>query len=611
MISSRFKPTRRSLRFVRPAVGVGLAALTIAILRVSWLRWMDPFVDFGREVYMPWRILAGEHPGRDFVHLYGPFSAYFNAGLFATFGVAIRTLVGANLVIFAGIAAGLFVVTRRAFGFLPAAVAVAVAIPVFGFAHYGGINNYTYAAPYAHEATHGMFFLLLALVCLGDRRAFALRPGSGLVAGLLFGLCCLTKTEYVLVAAILWTACLARLVLTPTLRPRAGPWVAWNGVGAALVFGIAWVALLTALPASEAARSVFNAFLAPFSFRGLSHSTLGLRLLGADRLGENLQALALVGAAALAALALVAWLARRSGSAGAGAQWALLALVGGSAVAAILTVPWLLAGTAFPGLLLGGMAWLRFRRSDLSQTGARGSLRSWNQWLFFLAAGGMLARMIFDPTVNHYGFFQALLAGTWVMGFLVGEWPRVGGNTRLLRLGLAGAVVVVLAGGANALWQRSLEYYRKKETPIGDGGDRILGYRPEVYGLPQAWSQVSAHLAARTPPTSTLLVIPEGISLNYWTRRKHPLRILDLLPATLALNGRDVLLDLSASPPDTVVLVSRDMTEFGYRAYGEDERSGKPILEWLGRNYTIEIQAGDYPFTPERVGLWVLRRKTP
>ena len=45
-----------------------------ALLWWSWRRWPDPLVDFGRELYVPWRINAGQVLYRDLASLFGPLS---------------------------------------------------------------------------------------------------------------------------------------------------------------------------------------------------------------------------------------------------------------------------------------------------------------------------------------------------------------------------------------------------------------------------------------------------------------------------------------------------------------------------------------------------------
>lgn len=581
--------------------------------------------------------------------------------MFALGGVSVRTLVCSNLAALAALLYILQVVLRRSFGYLPAAVVTLVAVAVFGFPHYWGINNYTYAAPYSHEATHGMVLLLGLVAWLGRPAA---RPDlrHGLVAGALFGLCTLTKTEYVLAGGAVVLAEAARFwlfwprqVAVAGPEPQANAWPNVDPGGrcaparlpgqvddraskqggadapsgkrasAPATFGLGVVAgalglilvaagLLTlAMPFADAARLAANTVLAPFVYADYSKSAHVLRFLGADNLLPNVRTLALWGMASLAVLALVTLAARRVGARGHHAlRWGFGVAVGGVALVAVWRVPWLFCGTAFPALLLGGAGILVRNLRDRSRSGAPLSLRHRNQGLLLLAAVAMLARMAFDPTISHYGFFQALLAATWIAGFLLGEWPGFASPSPWVRRMLVAAALVVLLGGTGTLVRTSLKFYAAKTTPIGAGADRILGYSSSVYLMPELWELARRYLAANLTPTDTLLVIPEGISLNFWTRLRHPLRIIDLLPATLRLNRGEVVAELAARPPDWVVLASRpNMEELGYAAYGQDAASGKAIVDWVTAHYTRVAHDGTAPFVPGGVGIEIYRRKTP
>ncbi len=55
---------------------LSLGGLAAVLLAVSWRKWPDPLIDFGRELYLPWRISQGAVFGRDVESLYGPLSAY-------------------------------------------------------------------------------------------------------------------------------------------------------------------------------------------------------------------------------------------------------------------------------------------------------------------------------------------------------------------------------------------------------------------------------------------------------------------------------------------------------------------------------------------------------
>lgn len=615
--------TRISPRLLRMLVWSTVSGLAGSLLAISWGRWVDPVIDFGREVYLPWRVLHGEHPGRDFVHPYGPLSVYWNAGVFAVGGVSVRTLVLANLAVFAALVYLLHGALRRSFGYLPAAAATLVAVAGFGFPHYWGINNYTYAAPYSHEATHGMLALLALLAWLGRSRG---RPslGNGLGAGILFGLCSLTKTEYVVSGGAVLLATTVRFWLARSGRNSGSRGDAWAkrspaefgcGVlaGTCLADLLALGTLTLAMPIKDAILLASNAFLAPFVYADYSKSAHVLRFLGADNLSNNLRTVALWGLTTVTVITLLTLATRRLGHRGAKElKWAFGAAVLGLALAAVFLIPWLFCGSAFPALLLTGSIILGLKIRARSRTSAPMSLRQWNQVLLLLAAVAMLARMAFDPTISHYGFFQALLAASWISAFLIGEWPVLASPSSWVRRTLIVGVLLLQLGGAALLVRTSLKFYQAKTTPVGEGADRILGYASSVHLMPELWELARRFIVANSTPQDTLLVIPEGISLNYWTRRRHPVRIIDLLPATLRLNRGDVLTELKAQPPDWVVLASRsNMAELGFKAYGQDLASGQAIVEWVKTHYTRAAHDGTPPFAPDGVGIEIYRRSAP
>src|SRR5215469_18337819 len=81
-------------------LGLGVVAVVFVVAAVmTWRKWPDFLVDFGTQLYMPWRILHGAVLYRDlFYFAGGPFSQYFNALLFKIFGVSFSTLIAANLI---------------------------------------------------------------------------------------------------------------------------------------------------------------------------------------------------------------------------------------------------------------------------------------------------------------------------------------------------------------------------------------------------------------------------------------------------------------------------------------------------------------------------------
>lgn len=99
------------------------------------------------------------------------------------------------------------------------------------------------------------------------------------------------------------------------------------------------------------------------------------------------------------------------------------------------------------------------------------------------------------------------------------------------------------------------------------------------------------------PPEATLLVLPEGVIVNYLTRHINPTRHLNFLPPELAVFGeREILEDLEANPPDFVVLVHRDTEEYGLPLFGTDY--GRSLFEWAHDRYVRVFQLGSEPLHP-------------
>ena len=204
-----------------PAAIVAIHALLFLTLAAwTWRKWPDPIVDFGRELYVPWQITRGHVLYRDIASLFGPLSPYVNAIWFRLFGVSLTTLVVCNLVIFAGVLAGVYRYVRLCADRMTAAAASLSTLLLFGFAHLVEIGNYNFAAPYSHEATHGLALSLVLLLCLA--RGVATRePTSWAIGGVCLGLVMLTKPETAVAAVVAVAAAISGAsLLDPGHRRR-------------------------------------------------------------------------------------------------------------------------------------------------------------------------------------------------------------------------------------------------------------------------------------------------------------------------------------------------------------------------------------------------------
>ena len=105
---------------------------------------------------------------------------------------------------------------------------------------------------------------------------------------------------------------------------------------------------------------------------------------------------------------------------------------------------------------------------------------------------------------------------------------------------------------------------------------------------------------ANLPPDATLLVLPEGVMVNYLTRRINPTRHLNFVPPEIMIfREHRILEDLRAQPLDYVVLVHRETHEYRLPLFGTDY--APRLLEWAREHYEPVAQVGAVPLAPERL----------
>jgi hypothetical protein len=279
--------------------------------------------------------------------------------------------------------------------------------------------------------------------------------------------------------------------------------------------------------------------------------------------------------------------------------FAVLAAVGDA-------VPWFDLPRALPLVTLAAVVvlaigcWRRRRRPEALARWAPLAL-----WSLLL-----LGKMLLHTRIHHYGFVLAmpatlLLVATLVHGVPV--WMRARGGGDLTRA----VALASVAAGALFLLLRSDSFYARKDFQVGQGADAIVVEGPGVSSRGAVIARALTRLEAEMPAEASLLVMPEGIGLNYWLQRRNPTRFNLFLPAELrAFGGEEAMLEeIREHPPDFVVLMHRDSAEFGVGPFGKDPRNGLRLLQWVDANYVRVEQIGAEPFRDRRFGLVILRRR--
>jgi hypothetical protein len=590
-----------------------LTMLAIGLAYISWRKWPDPQIDFGRELYLPWRIIQGALLFKDDEHVYGPLSQYFNSLVFRVGGVGLMTLVKANAVIYSAILGLLYYLVRAGWGRLIALASGVFFIGVFSFSHLVGVNNYNFLTPYSHEMTHGML-LLLCLILVARHMLRELDAGWVAAMGVLAGLSLLLKPEIILAATAI---VIGAGVLAVQRHARKVPFARW--IRSAVIFVLTgFIPMLAAtllfwlrggFSATDALYYANYAWVVAFERRGLLEDPLVLAALGLDHPWRNLSLEAAWGAASVAGAAAIAWGASFFVKASLPKRLFFILPLAFAAFAAS-RVPWMSFGYALPGILLfGAIAEILLARKAVAVENGDVIVRV----LFWIAAAALLARMALNPRIHHYGFTQAALAGVVCIAILMSSIPRLLHLNHMARRWHQVILTILFVSVAGLTIRNSNRFYSVHTFPVGEGVDRFLGFNENADAGALVVENARLYLDADAKQNNvrSLLVIPEGIMLNYLTRLPNSIPNYFFQPFVLANGGDDKIVNrLTTSPPDRIVVLSRDLREYGVPRFGASREHGRKILEFLAQNYhTIHAFGEPDVFDPEGLGFVVLARR--
>jgi hypothetical protein len=531
----RMKKANSKMR--RASSFILLALAFVFMLAWTWLRWPDPLVDFGRELYLPWQVSQGKVLYRDVAHFNGPLSVYFNALAFRVLGVSLRTIVVVNIAIAAAVFAMIWRLCSRATNRLSATVGALLFITLFMPIQLVDIGNYNWMTPYSHELTHGIALSLAALVVLSSHLARPRAWRAGLV-GLLLGLIFLTKVEVVAAA-------------TPAMV--AGMWLSRKRHPVAFVAGFALppvvaLALLGAPAVIDPWKYPLDARLAALPFYRWS--------MGTDAPLHNIVQMFAVPAKLFVSRDLALWQGAFRG---------------------------LLPATLAIAVICATQVMRRRRRRARPRQVIRLAVA-----IFALL---LLAKIALNVRIQHYGFALAMPAMLVTTTALLSLRRRL-----LLRVAVLVVVTVVV----------SVHLYvyatRFRDKPVVVAPDR-----PDMFRADPRGELVNAivRLLNELPPSATVATLPQGAMVNYLSNRANPTPFITLMPPEVIMFGDDrIAMAYEHSPPDVIVLIDTDLSEYGYQSFDE---VAPRTAAWMRANYelarTLPAPSTNLP------GARILRRK--
>lgn len=576
---------------------LALAIAFVVLSVLSWRRGPDLLIDFGHEAYSAWQLSQGQQLYRDLAWHFGPLSQSFDALVFATFGSSLTSLFAANLAILAVVTALVWQYFATACDRLTAFLCSLTLLALFGFAQYLPLGNYNWISPYCHEMTHGV--ALLIAMCLALVRWERGGRTSALVGGgLALGAVLLTKTELSL-AGIATAA--ASFVAGSRIANRQAT---VGRLRSALIFSLSAIfpaaTVFVGLAISRSPAEAMRVLVLPWRVllhAGIENSSFQRETTGLDEPLLNL-GIGVVGCLVvvlcLAGLAVVArGIAKRLATAPALATQGAAALVA-AAVAALLTLPavelpWPAIAKGLPLFCVLTGAFLALRlflaRQEPSATPRWHALLVWS-----VLSLTLLGRVLLNVRIFHYGFALAMPAtlllvavGAWqVPRWAAGaSWPQAGSILR------ATALAVVLCSCAQHL-RVSLGYFAGKTQAVGDGGDQIWVEAPANSPRVAVALRILDWVEHQTQTQETLLVLPQGLMINYLARRRMPIPYENFNPFIMPIWGGDEMLGaLQRTPPDHIVVTEPEALARSLAEFPPTAATGRDLGQWLRRNYRV------------------------
>lgn len=548
-------------------ISIALAVALFVLWRANG-RALDPIIDTGRDLYIPEQIRGGLKLYRDILYYYPPLTPYLLA--------LITAVTGSSLAAYTSIGSAIALLTMAAIYLLVRAVAspsaAGSATLLFASCSIYSVSGRTsnYLFPYAHAAILAMLFFLGGAACIAIW-AFAGRRARWLAPGLLLLLAASwTKIEYAVFAAVI--VAVAALVHRMSIR--------W--LGAYVAAGIASVVVVDRVfaDAPQGHHWLFDNVIASSLLRGESARYFYRQVSGFDTLGTNLW-LAAISACVLAAIILIIRATDRLSS---------RAMTIASAVVLAL-IAWYTAPNFFRGWAIVQLVLLPF------------ALRKPREPLLLMLALSLCAssRVFLRMTPAWYGFVF-LVPAYALAAFVMFEWlpSRSVYSRRAARL----AIIPVAVVAAQFLWTAN-DVLAQKIYPVHTS--RGLFFDANL-GRAAALDAFVARFATMHP--RSLVVVPEGLALNYLTRTPTPMSFHTFTPVETAdpQIEMQIIADLAAHPPEYIAVVTRAVTDFGYRGFGIDydrrlaaliQQHYAPVARWRLPSFELILLRGERASRPQ------------
>lgn len=578
------------------------------MLIISWLKWPDVFIDFGRELYIPWIINNGAILYKDIDYVNAPFSPHLNALLFRIFGTHLLTLVIFNIITIIFLSFIIFKFFSEVSNKLTGIMTTIVFIAVFAFGNYTvSEGNYNFVAPYSHDLTHGVIISIticyLFLQYFKTQKVFTL-----FLIGFLSGIVLMTKVE--VVVAILSAVTIGILIYVNKRSFSKGQCIQFVFVlasGSLLAVFLFYLLLLVNLTFLEITKEL----LFPYKLLLLDNilnSKYYQICSGLDDPCANLLKMQIV-FLTYAAMFVLIWVLgiffHRLKGRLKNILWVTTVFIGLLVFFLnIYVLPLLDMARAIPMAVFILLVYLGYKiKQDFK------NYNILSLFIFCFFAFLLLLKILLFSRFHHYGFaltMPAFLMVVYVFIYILpNKLTKFSSSQKIMQFG---SVIFILALVGSFVYHSS-KNYRVKSFPVFYGSEKIytekldenLDKRGEIL------NNTIDTMEKLLKEGENFLVLPQGVMLNYLLKRKSSTKYYTFLPSDYEMYGEDEILnDLTNASPDYILLVDMDTSFLGYKYFGKDY--GVKTYSWIEENYQPYQLIGNWPFTDKGFGILICKK---
>lgn len=568
------------------------------------MKWGDIIIDIGRDIYIPLEITKGKILYSDIFYTNGPFPIYLHTLLYKLLGVHIHVPMIGGIVITFLTALLLYKISRFFMGPICGSLIPLTFIFVCAFGNYVGLNNYNFILPYTYTATYGILFSMAALYYF--IKFIYYKGQKNLIFYSIFtSLVLLCKIEIGIPLLIASTP--ITLFYRPINNKRIVSFLIFLSSIATvfIIYGLFclktnfftiiyknFYKITIDLPTGN---NIFAKWLigtlnlkenmSLLAYSILSHMFVFMYFLSFDYILNNLEDNIFIKSFITFTIYLITFIIiiYFMNFINPYIQYRSLPLI------CIITIIY--------------SFWKLFMKTDSEKNQSI----SENIAIFSISLFSLLLtiRIILRVSAAHYGFY--LLVPGLISYYLFFFNIVPGFSEKIARHGLyyfASFILLVL------LIINHFNLYNpiyKKRTLEISGKRGAIYYLDNIIGT--MYRDLIDYLINNTKPNETLIVIPEGIDVNFFTAMDNPIFYNSYMPSILELKDKEleIISQIYKNKVDYIVIIQRETSEYGPPRFGIDY--GKELFSWIKKNYEIIKTFGPLPFTTNEFGIAVTKRK--